>query len=113
MQPEAPACERVTRRPAIKSVADDRMTDAGQMHANLMAAAGPRRNRQQRELADAANRLDHRRLSAAGAFEIRTRRIADDHLARVLRMMRDRPVDLDLLLDCACHQRLVAPRDPP
>src|SRR5271170_7555541 len=110
MQPEAPARERVTRRPAIKSVADDRMADAGQMHANLMAAAGPRRDRQQRELADAANRLATRSRSTAGAFRIGTRRIADDHLARVLRMMRDRPVDLDLLVDRARHQRFVAPR---
>ena len=28
-------------------------------------------------------------------------------------MMRDRPVDLDLLFDRTRHQRLVAPRDPP
>src|SRR5271170_3087034 len=111
MQPEASVRERLARGAAVKSVANDRMAEARQVHANLMAAAGLRRDRQQRKFADAADRLDHSARGAARAFRIRTRRIANDHLALVLRMMRDRRVDPGLALDEAGDERFVAPRD--
>src|SRR6266851_5049068 len=112
MEPETSVREMLAFGAAVERVADDRQTLAREMEADLMAAAGLRDDRDQREIANAPHRFDDGVRGAAGAFGISAGGIADDHLARILRMMRDRRVDGDFALEGAGHQGFVAARDP-
>src|SRR5580658_789761 len=108
MQPEAALRQARHRRSAIERVADQRKSGVGQMYANLMAAAGPRRDRHQRVRPRAPNRLDDRDRAPSRAAGRARARIADRHLARVLRMMRDRRDQLERVIEMAGYQRTVA-----
>ena len=83
---------------AVHRVADDRMADGVEVHADLMRAAGRDRHLQQRH-ARKVPRPGHPRHGAAGAP--RPRR----HLLPLLRVAADRLVDPLARLDHAPHQR--------
>src|SRR5216683_2342233 len=111
MQPETSVREQLALRPAVQRIADDRQRDAREMNANLMTAASLRHDRDQREIADAADRLDGRARGTAGAFGISAGRIADHHLARILRMMCDWRLDRNFAIEITGDQCLVTARD--
>src|SRR5271157_4249696 len=113
MEPETIRRERRKRRPTVQRVARQRIAGAREMHADLVAIAGPRRDRYQREAAETCNRFHDRQR---GARAMRGRRfpfVERDHLAMVSRMMRDWRVQPEREREFAGDDRLVAASNQP